>query len=328
MVVVRRQQRGTAGEATLADRRSFVQDTLRFLHEADAHYTTLARSNPDSSHFSDASVRRALAGFQQVMSRQGLMVLDQLGGETALFQPLREAYSKAVGALLSGAARLAQRSAEDLYETYRDLIFEWAIPAQRVAGITTPLPLTAHADARTHVATLGVGRVRFEFVPDVQMSARESRRLRRAETSLHFAFGGVTFRHQAGHITSFTPPQEPVLRVQTRYPRGWSPQDRSGYGRGTTREDVAAGETSLGFHESQHGADYLRFLREHPAPEFEGRIGMTIAEFRVAINAYKNAFRAYQAALEDYSLQSTDCVGTTIDDFDGVRGHRQVRCRT
>jgi hypothetical protein len=261
------------------------------------------------------------------MGGQGSMVLDQLRGEPSLYQGLRGAYSKAVSALLGGAAHLTRLSVNDLYETYRNLIFEWAFPLKRFAGITTPLPPNAHADPRTHVAGFGIGGVRFEFRPDVQMSARESRTRKRAETSLHLTLPGVRYEHQGDRIASFSPPQELVLRVQTRYPQGWRPQDRSGYGRGTTREDVAAGDISLGFHESQHGADYLRFAREHPAPAFEGRIGMTVAEFQAAINNYTTAFSTYQIELEDYTLQSTDCVGTTLDVFNGTRGTRHIRCR-
>jgi hypothetical protein len=205
-------------------------------------------------------------------------------------------------------------------------IFEWAIPTQRLPGITTPLPPSAHQDARTHEASLAIGHVHFEFVPDAQMTPAEARAKGRAETGFHLSYTTPALHEQGGHIDAFQPPPDLVVRVQTRYPPGWNPDGRSGYGRGTTREDVAAGDSSLRFHEGRHGADYLRFAREHPAPQFAGRVGMTIPEFRAAVAAYERAIDAYIHALEDYSLRSTDCVGTTIDDFNRKRGDRRVRC--
>ncbi|MGH7635900.1 MAG: hypothetical protein ACRENC_19390, partial [Gemmatimonadaceae bacterium] len=50
----------------------------------------------------------------------------------------------------------------------------------------------------------------------------------------------------------------PSLTVQTHYPRSVNPDGKSAYGRGTTPDDVAAKNTSLRFHEGQHGAAALR----------------------------------------------------------------------
>jgi hypothetical protein len=59
------------------------------------------------------------------------------------------------------------------------------------------------------------------------------------------------------------------------YGRGLRADVPSAYGRGTTPEDVGAGTTTLGFHEGSHARDYLRFLGEHPFPQFTGAVGMS-----------------------------------------------------
>jgi hypothetical protein len=326
-VLFRQPRPGQAGTTvtrtpTDQDRRSFVADSIQFLRSAESTYAALTQMGPAAEPFGNAgSVRRVLAGFRSMMSGQGGIVLDDLGGDPKLYQGLRAAYTAAVAALLGGAAAFARRPVGELFDTYRGLIFEWAIPTQQLPGITTPLPRSAQQDAATHVATLTVGDVRVEFAPDVVVGPAP-----RAVTHHHIAYRAPGFRYQGGQVTDFDAVPPIVIRVQTRYPRNLNPADRSGYGRGTTREDVASGNTTLRFHESQHGTDYLRSVREHPAPQFGGRVGMTVADFQAAITAYKNAIAAYSALLDADSLQHTDCVGTTIDDYNGQRGDRRVQC--
>ena len=96
------------------------------------------------------------------------------------------------------------------------------------------------------------------------------------------------------------------------------PTGPAGYGRGTTREDVRAGQTSLRFHESRHGQDFLDFLRTNPPPTFAGKAGMTVAEFEKAMDDYGKAVKAYHAQMTQYSIKKSDCVGRPIS-AEGLR---------
>ena len=127
------------------DRRSFVEDSIWFLRSAESQYAALTRSGPAVEPFGNAgSLRRVLAGFRSTMGGQGGVVLDDLGGDPQLYQELRAPYMAAVAALLGGTAAFSRRPVGELYETFHDLIFEWAIPTQQLPGITTPrhLPRT------------------------------------------------------------------------------------------------------------------------------------------------------------------------------------------
>ena len=77
-----------------------------------------------------------------------------------------------------------------------------------------------------------------------------------------------------------------LVRIQTVYGSKSKATDRSGYGRGTTAADEAAGNTSLGFHESCHRQDYLDYLAGHALPEYTGAAGMTAAEFDEAASSF------------------------------------------
>jgi hypothetical protein len=81
----------------------------------------------------------------------------------------------------------------------------------------------------------------------------------------------------------------------------------------TTRCDVASGRsdprsTRLGFHEGSHGPVYVEYFRNHPIPEFQARVGMTVADFRQASREWNAAMRAYEADVEE-----TDQVGIPGD---------------
>ena len=108
---------------------------------------------------------------------------------------------------------------------------------------------------------------------------------------------------------------------------GGAETDSRLHGRGTTPEDIAAGTTTLGFHEGSHVRDYLRFLREHPYPQFTGAVGMSTRDFTAAMAGYDRKVGQYAADLTAESLRGTDCVGTTIDQHNARRGVRvRIQC--
>jgi hypothetical protein len=153
---------------------------------------------------------------------------------------------------------------------------------------------------------------------------RDRRRGRSAETgvaSIHFEWG--TFHCHNGQVSAFDTPRV-TFRVGTTYHRGARVGGQSAYGRGTTAEDVAAGTTTLGFHEGQHGQDVLDFIRAHPPPVFQGTVGMSCSDFPQAQQQYEAEVSAYGDRANDASEAATDCVGTTIDQFnEGERTRAQ-----
>jgi uncharacterized protein DUF4157 len=141
---------------------------------------------------------------------------------------------------------------------------------------------------------------------------------------------GIPFRFDGqGRITEFTaPPAQVTITVQTRYGPGVDPDQPSGYGRGTTERERAAGAQSLRVHEGSHGLDFVEFVRTNPFPAFTGRIGMTRRDFEAAIRTWDTAIEQYRQRMEDFSVQRTDCVGVTLDTFNvGRRRRVRARCR-
>ena len=93
-----------------------------------------------------------------------------------------------------------------------------------------------------------------------------------------------------------------TIKIQTTYAskaQSWQP---SAYGRGTTDADKAAGNTTLGFHESCHRRDYIGYLEEHPLPTYSQDRGEQ--DFNTAIQSYIDD-------METDSLNKTDETGTT-----------------
>jgi len=114
------------------------------------------------------------------------------------------------------------------------------------------------------------------------------------------------------------PPSQVTLSIQTRYAIGASPNLPSGYGRGTTDPDdpgKKTGNTSLGFHEGQHGLDYIEFLRKNPFPLFQGKKGITKSEFEQKVSDWEKAVKDFGQAMDKFALERGDCVGITIDEY-------------
>jgi hypothetical protein len=97
--------------------------------------------------------------------------------------------------------------------------------------------------------------------------------------------------------------------IKTVYGPKAKPEQPSAYGRGTTTSDEAAGDTTLGFHESCHRADLLEFFQKQPLPTYRGRVGMSEAEFNGANRTFAKEFAAYFDKMRKFSDNRTDEVG-------------------
>jgi hypothetical protein len=107
-----------------------------------------------------------------------------------------------------------------------------------------------------------------------------------------------------------------VVKIQTVYGPGATAAQDSAYGRGTTKEDEAAGNTTLGFHESCHRADYLTFLKTKAMPTFGGKVGQTEQQYSAAITALSNAIAKYFTDMDRDSFVRTDEVGYKSSTYD------------
>jgi hypothetical protein len=191
---------------------------------------------------------------------------------------------------------------------------------ETAAGISSPVPFGAEAGAGGS-RTATIGRLTVTLLPDATTTDGAMRN--RAETNIRFNAFSITWRtNAAGIVTSITGPAAPRVTIQTTYGPGVSAASASGYGRGTTPEDIAAGTTSLGFHEGRHGVDFLRYMQANPFPVFAGQVGMPVADVAAAAAAYRAARQAYSDDIRRVSTENTDCVGSTA----GVSADVRVVC--
>jgi hypothetical protein len=158
----------------------------------------------------------------------------------------------------------------------------------------------------------------------------------RAETriDINWRLPGYQWQGQGAQkrVTSFNPPAAPTVGIRTFFGSRVTAASPSGYGRGTTPEDIAGGRitprsTSLGFHEGSHGLAFVQFLEANPAPRFTGAVGMTEAQFLAARDQWQADLRDYSRRIQRFSELAVDCVGTTIDQFEQARAGPGVAIR-
>jgi hypothetical protein len=184
-----------------------------------------------------------------------------------------------------------------------------ALQRQPATRITAPIPKGATVNKQGQ-ATFQINGVTVIAEPD-RASNNEAMR-NRAETT----FGLIEDQEATGQydsrtntVTSVTPPQIHATVVTTFGP-GYDPTRSATYGRGTTKDDIKAGNRNLGFHESRHGADWFDYLRQNAAPVFGGKAGMSLDDFQKARDQFHTEINAYNLRAQDYTKRMTDCTGT------------------
>lgn len=185
--------------------------------------------------------------------------------------------------------------------------------AQRAAQlqkITAPVPSTA-AFSPQGVASFQINGIDVIAEPDRMSNDERLRNRAYTEFGLRQAApaSDVFADPQSNTITAFKPPRLEAV-VRTIMGPGYEPTGTSGYGRGTTREDVSKGETSLRFHESRHGQDWFDFLAQNAPPAFGARLGMAVEDFHTAERQFETDVEAYNKRASAYSVGRTDCPGT------------------
>jgi hypothetical protein len=99
------------------------------------------------------------------------------------------------------------------------------------------------------------------------------------------------------------------LEIQTTWEDGFKPSDQSAYGRGTTKEDIDAKTTTLGFHESCHGADMLAFIVKPGPPTYPVKVGDSDASAAGASKAHEGKVTKFTRGMRNFSVKNTDQVG-------------------
>lgn len=191
------------------------------------------------------------------------------------------------------------------------------LKTETARGISSPVPVGAQAlKGGSRRAT--VGDVEVTILPD-QRSADKGM-TGRAETHIAYSWSGLGYNTNAqGNVTRFTPPSIKAT-ISTTYGPNVTAASTSGYGRGTTATDKAAGTTSLGFHEGRHGLDFLTSLHLSSTPTFTGFVDQAEADFITAKATFGTDVATYFAKIESDSQLSTDCVGVTIDQHNAQQG--------
>jgi hypothetical protein len=185
-----------------------------------------------------------------------------------------------------------------------------AATTQTVPGTSTPLPKDAVVDKKTKVATLQSGDVTVKVEPD-RKDANKAEDVKRDVKSDGAVTHGdisarVTYKTENGKVTSVAVQKE--LHVQTTYGSKADPAADSAYGRGHIQTDKAAGNSSLRFHEGNHGQDYIDYVKTHPFPTIEIDKPLTKQEFDTRMAEWKNQTEQYQKDMEAQSKEHTDDV--------------------
>jgi hypothetical protein len=237
----------------------------------------------------------------------------------AISPELRASYSSGVADLLGRAAATTGLAVAELYHVNRGRIPPWAWhrPYHRVHGIATPVPDRLRPEPGTGAIKFSVRGVAVTIKPDDFDPAMHGR----AETRSEWRSQAPGCQYTTGRagdgdgvVTAISPVLPPAITIQTFYCQDVPPDGLSAYGRGSTREDVAGAaihpwSATVAFHEGQHGMDYFEFLREEQVPQFEGRVGMTMVQFRASCEQYSNAWARYQTRAGEFSRARTDEVG-------------------
>ncbi len=277
----------------------------------------------------EEAVGQALNQWYRAIGRQG--GIPAPGGPLAISPDLRTKYSAGVADLLTRAAAATRAPVADLYRLNRGRIPPWAWhrPYHRVHGIATPLPERLLPAPGSGVVRFAVRGVAVAILPDDFDPAMRGR----AETRSEWTWRPPGCRYTvgrtgdgAGVVTAVDSLTSPTLTIQTFYCRDVPPDGLAGYGRGSTKEDLAGAavhpwSATVAFHEGQHGMDYFEFLREEEVPRFEGRVGMTTALFGAACEQFDKSWTGYQKRASEFSRSRTDDVGAAS----GRRPHLVLR---
>lgn len=298
----------------------------------DFVHATITQFNASAGFYGDPLVKVDATLFEKLINSWYSMVIDrekmikdQLAGDVLLERDLQSAYTAAIRVLMTKGAKALGKNEDDLYRenSGRIPMWAWQTPHRQEAGIATPLAPGQSPDPITgNVGFTASAGLKVTILPDGFDPS-----LDKAETSFNITIGNTAFhsRPQGGQniIDDFTSPTLEAT-IQTIFTSKAPPGGTSGYGRGTTTQDIAGGKvtpesTSIRFHEASHGLDFVEFLNKNAPPVFTGAKGMTEAQFRAAAAQFKQDVGRYVDRAKAFTSARTHCVGTTIDQFNQAK---------
>jgi len=225
------------------------------------------------------------------------------------------------------SGQLRSMSAAQLMD-YRDKTKDSEVKryAENLITFSTPTQAGSAVDPLSGNMVMRIGNVNVVIEPDV----RGASGVKGGDTGEDLELSPQNipgYSYDAKGIVKDFPGYTPTatLKIVTRYEAGVKPEFISGYGRGTTPEDIANKATGLRFHEGSHGEDYINFVRNNPLPVFVGKNGDTVRAFKNAQQSYLDALSAWGKKIKNLSQRQTDCVGKTIDQFHkGEAGYKPI----
>lgn len=166
-------------------------------------------------------------------------------------------------------------------------------------GTSTPLPKDATVD-KNKVATLHSGEFTVKIKPDRPANEKDEVDPNGAVTNFEITWSYKS-QMEDGKIVSAT--VNKVLHIQTAYASTADPGADSAYGRGNTKKDKEAGNSSLRFHEGRHGQDYIDYVKTHPFPTLHIDQPITEEEFEKRMSELTDQ---YAKDMKAYSKEHTD----------------------
>ncbi len=169
---------------------------------------------------------------------------------------------------------------------------------------STPLPEGVTADKKSKVAKFSAGGFSIKIMPDKKAKKGDKNVKPGGALTNGNITAGYTFQKSNGKIVSVAITKE--LVIQTTYGVNASSEMDSAYGRGSIKKDKDEGHPSLGFHEGNHGKDFIEYVKTNPYPEIQIKEPVTEKEFQELVKEWQAQCRQYQADMEANSKQQTD----------------------
>lgn len=178
--------------------------------------------------------------------------------------------------------------------------------------ISTPMPDNARVNSLLPGSidsySISFNDIEITVMPDTHGAAQNETR-----PTANFT-GNFTWLTVGGKITNLKKngvafnPTKLEVKIQTQYKN--SPDDTSGYGKGTTDTDKYNKTTTLRVHEGQHGTDFISYLSNTPLPvSLKSGINgqLTPAQFSKLLD--------YIKGITKDTCESTDQSGFSQDEF-------------
>lgn len=173
--------------------------------------------------------------------------------------------------------------------------------------ISTPLPEGVKPDEKSEVANFPIGSFKVEIRPDRKATEEENIAADHAHTS--GSIDAVVAYERNKSSNKITKARiSKTLIIQTIYGAEATSKGDSGYGRGFIKSDRDKGNKSLGFHEGNHGIDFMEYIKTHPFPEIVIKKPVTDAEFATLKAEWDIKHKAYVDDMLATSKKNTDDV--------------------